>query len=121
MEKQPVRIRVEGASRYQVFLRRLDNQIREFQVELDQLRQRLITATVRKRRNLQAAIGEAQSELELAETRRDSLRTLAEFASGAMASGSGATGLRGQIDARPLCPRSPKPAFHEGGNEFGFA
>lgn len=89
----------EGASRYQALLQRLDGQIREFQVELDQLRQKLVTATGRKRRDLQAEIGETQSELELAETRRDSLRTLAEFTSGAMASGSGPTGLRGQIDA----------------------
>lgn len=87
------------SARYQALLQKLDKQIHESQVELDQQRQKLESARGRKRSDLQATIAETQSEIELASARRDSLRNFADFASGTGANGVGATGLRGQIEA----------------------
>ena len=89
----------DSAARYQALLQKLDKEIQESQVELDQLRQKLESARGRKRSDLQAAIAETQSEVELASARRDSLRNFADFASGTGANGLGATGLRGQVEA----------------------
>jgi small-conductance mechanosensitive channel len=89
-------------SRYQSLLQlsaKLDNQIRESQAELERLRQKLETATGSKRKVLQSTIAETQSELDLANARRDAIRNMAEFVSGASTSGLGAAGLRAQIEA----------------------
>ena len=98
----PGRAQTPETSRYQSLLQlsaKLDNQIRESQSELETLRQKLETATGSKRKVLQSAIAETQSELDLANARRDAIRNMAEFVSGASTSGLGAAGLRAQIEA----------------------
>ncbi|PYX82098.1 MAG: hypothetical protein DMG70_16455 [Acidobacteria bacterium] len=89
-------------ARYQSLLQlsaKLDSQIRESQAELEKLRQKLETASGRNRKALQSAIAETQSELDLANARRDAIRNMAEFVSGASTSGLGTAGLRAQIEA----------------------
>lgn len=74
-----------------------DRQVKQAQAELESLRQRLESATGTKRRAIQSAIDETQSELELAQARRDVMRNMLEFISGA-GTGSGSAGLRSQIE-----------------------
>ena len=90
------------SSQYQSLLQmsdKLDKQVLELQAELQAARQKLETAPAKKRPAVQATIAEVQSELDLANARRDALRAMAEFVSGASANGLGATGLRSQIEA----------------------
>ena len=91
-----------GASQYQSLLQlsgKLDNQVRELDGELQSLRQKLETATGRKRRDLQSNIAEVQSEADLTNARRDAIHSMVEFVSGTSTSGLGATGLLAQIEA----------------------
>ena len=91
-----------GSSRYQALRRmaaKLDQQIRTNQQELQSLRQKLAEATGGQRASLQARIAQTQSGLELAQVRRDSIRTIAEFVSGSSAAGLGAAGIREKIEA----------------------
>jgi small-conductance mechanosensitive channel len=91
-----------GSSRYRALRRmlaNLDQQVRANQLELQSLRQKLTDATGGQRESLQARIGQTQSELELAQVRRDSLGSMAEFVGGSSASGLGATGIREKIEA----------------------
>jgi small-conductance mechanosensitive channel len=89
-----------------------EQQVKQSQQEVEALRQRMETVSGRKRRNLQLALEEVQSELELRQARRDALRNIVEFVSGAGASGSG--GLQAQIEelARtvPIAATTLKPA-----------
>jgi small-conductance mechanosensitive channel len=78
---------------------RLDAQAKELQGEIDSLRQKLDTAIGKKRQLLKNDLEETQSELQLVEVRRDVIRSMLEFVSGASASGLGASGLRAQIEA----------------------
>ena len=78
---------------------KLDAQAKELQGEIDSLRQKLDTATGKKRQLLKNDLEETQSELQLVEVRRDLIRSMLEFVSGASASGLGASGLRAQIEA----------------------
>src|SRR2546426_5710968 len=89
-----------GPSQYQSLLQlsgKLDNQVRELDGELQSLRQKLETATGRKRQDLQSNIAEVQSEADLTNARREAIRSMVEFVSGTSTSGLGATGLRAQI------------------------
>ncbi len=91
-----------GSQRYQSLQRMaavVDKQIKETRAEVESLRQKVAVATGRQRQALQTQLAETQSELELAEVRRDSLRSMVEFVGGTSASGLGATGLRGEIEA----------------------
>jgi len=91
----------EGA-RYQSLLQlaeKLDQQIQQTQAELRSDRQKLETSTAKQRRELQATIGELQSEIDLASVRRDIIRNMADFVGGATSSGLGMSGLRAQIEA----------------------
>ena len=84
------------SSQYQSLLQlsdKLDKDVRELQTELQSARQKLETASGKKREALQATIAEVQSELDLANARRDALRSVAEFVSGASTNGLGASGL----------------------------
>jgi small-conductance mechanosensitive channel len=90
-----------GQSRYRSLLAmadKSDQQIKQAQVEIESLQQKLDTATGKQRESLKSAIAEVESEIELAETRRDSLRTMVEFMGGAGTSGSSATSLRAQVE-----------------------
>jgi small-conductance mechanosensitive channel len=78
---------------------KLDSQIRDTQAELQARRQDIDRASGRKRQQLQSTISELQSELELAQVRRDAIRNILEFVVGAGTSNSGPTNLKAQIEA----------------------
>jgi len=89
------------ASRYQsltALSRKLEVQIQQSQQEISSLQKQLEAATGRKRQDLQSALAEAQSELQLFETRRDMLDNMVEFV-GSTTEGTQTTGLSAQIDA----------------------
>jgi small-conductance mechanosensitive channel len=91
----------DGGSRYRALkqaLSGLEQQVRSNQLELDGLRQKIAGVTGRERESLQARIAETQSELELAQVRRDSLRSMADFVGGTSANGVGATGVREKVE-----------------------
>jgi small-conductance mechanosensitive channel len=90
------------SSQYQALLQlsaKLDKDVQDLQGELTSLKQKLETASGHKRQDLQSAIAETQSELELADARREAVRSMAEFVGGASTNGLGATGLRAQVEA----------------------
>ncbi len=75
-----------------------DHQVEQSQNELRSLRQELETAPKRMRPSLDSQIAEAQSELAFRQARRDALRNMLQFATETSTSGTGATGLRAQIE-----------------------
>jgi small-conductance mechanosensitive channel len=78
---------------------KIDKQIKDTQAERDADLQKLASATGKRRQQLQAEVSELQGELALAQARRDALKGMVEFVSGAGSGGLGATGLRAQIEA----------------------
>ncbi len=89
-------------ARYQSLMQlaaKLDQQVQQSQSELQSDRQKLDAATGKKRRDLEATIAELQSEIDLANARRDIIRNMADFVGSASSSGLGTSSLRGQIDA----------------------
>ena len=75
-----------------------DQQVKQSQADLERLQRELETATGRKRRTLESTIAETQSELQLRQARRDSLKNMISFVSGANV-GSVASGtLQSQIE-----------------------
>ena len=104
-------------SRYHSLLEmaaKADQQVKQSQKELESRRRKLETANSRDRKAIESAIAETQSELELAETRRDILRSMVEFVGGINANEAGAGSLRSQIEALrrgiPAAATSTKPA-----------
>jgi small-conductance mechanosensitive channel len=90
-----------SSSRYQnlaTLAAQADNQVKQIQAELDSQKQQLVDATGKKRKMLESTIAETQSELELIQVRRDTLRSMIQFVSGASASGAGGGGLLSQIE-----------------------
>lgn len=88
-------------SRYQALTQlsqKLDAQIQQSQQEIESLQRQLDSATGHKRQDIQSAVAEARSELQLFETRRDILHTMVEFV-GSTAEGAESTGLSAQIEA----------------------
>jgi small-conductance mechanosensitive channel len=75
-----------------------DQLYKDTQKEVDDLRRQLTTATGVKHRKLQATLDETQSEVELFQARRDTLRNMVQFATGATAGGVGSGTLSGQIE-----------------------
>jgi small-conductance mechanosensitive channel len=105
-------------SQYQRLLdsaNKADQQVKSLQKELDGFQEQLLTATGRKRATLQAVISETQGELELFQTRRDTLRNMLRFATGTAASGLGSGSLLSQVEelARTV------PAASANGNQQG--
>ena len=78
---------------------KLDQQARETQTEIEGLERKLDTATGVARTRLRTRIAETQSELDLLNARKEAIKNMVDFVSGASASGLGATGLRAQIEA----------------------
>ena len=78
---------------------KLNNQIRDTQTELQARRQDLERARGRKRQELQATVNELQSEVELAQVRRQAINNILEFVAGAATGNSGPTNLKAQIEA----------------------
>ena len=90
------------AARYQSLIQlssKLDGQAKELQNEIDGLRQKLERTSGKQRHLVKNDLAETESELQLVEVRRDTIRSMLEFASGASAAGVGAVGLRAQIEA----------------------
>lgn len=74
-----------ATNRYQslvTLLNKADGQVKELQGEIDNTRRQLETATGRKRTSLEAALSEVQSEQQLAQARRDTLKNLLSFTAG---------------------------------------
>jgi small-conductance mechanosensitive channel len=90
-----------------------DQQVKSLQKELDGFHQQLLTATGRKRTTLLAVISETEGELELFQTRRDTLRNMLQFAATTTSSGVGSGNLPSQVEelARTV------PAASAGGKE----
>src|SRR5262249_9129142 len=61
---------------------RLDQKVKDSQQDVDRLKQQLATAPSSKRRGIQAAIDETESEQELFQARRDTLHNMLQFATG---------------------------------------
>lgn len=78
---------------------KLDEQTQDARSELETLRQQLQSTTGKKRQQLQSQIAELQAELDLANARKDSLRSMIEFASETNGSNTRVGGLRAQIQA----------------------
>jgi small-conductance mechanosensitive channel/predicted nucleic acid-binding Zn-ribbon protein len=72
-----------------------DQQVKDTQVEIENARRKLETAPLRKRKEIESQISELQAELELAQTRRETLRNMLQFVTGA--NGNGGT-LRAQLE-----------------------
>ena len=75
-----------------------DQKVKALQQELDGFRQQLVNANGRKRTTLQALISETGGELQLYQTRRDTLRNMLQFATGTSASGVGSGNLVSQVE-----------------------
>ncbi len=90
-----------GQSRYQAILNmaaKSDQLVKQTQLEVDSLREKLDAATGKRRESLRSQVAEVQSELELAETRRDTMRAMVEFMGGANSGGTGSSTLRAQVE-----------------------
>ncbi|HEV2386532.1 MAG TPA: mechanosensitive ion channel family protein [Candidatus Acidoferrales bacterium] len=74
----------------------IDKQIKDTQAEMDADKQKLAAGTG-NRKEMQATVSELQAELDLANARREALQGMLEFVGGA--DGSGASGLKQQVDA----------------------
>lgn len=74
-----------------------DQQVKSTQQEIDAQRQQLSSASGKKRRTFEALLAETQSELDLFQARRDVLRSMLQFATGASGAASGGS-LTAQID-----------------------
>jgi small-conductance mechanosensitive channel len=91
----------QGASQYQRLIdsaNQADQKVKALQQELDGFRQQLLTATGRKRTTVQALISETEGEMELYQTRRDTLRNMLQFATGKATSGLGSGNLQAQVE-----------------------
>jgi small-conductance mechanosensitive channel len=75
-----------------------DQQVKSLQKELDGFHQQLLSATGRKRTTLLAVISETEGELELFQTRRDTLRNMLQFATTTTSSGVGSGNLPSQVE-----------------------
>ncbi|HEX4603751.1 MAG TPA: mechanosensitive ion channel family protein [Candidatus Angelobacter sp.] len=96
-----------------------DQQVKSLQLELDGFHQQLLTATGRKRVTLQAVIAETEGELELFQTRRDTLRNMLQFATGTAASGLGSGSLLSQVEELARTVPSSSGNGNGSGNSSG--
>jgi small-conductance mechanosensitive channel len=90
-------------------LARAEQKVKQSQKDLDALRLQLGAATGNKRRTLQAAIDESDSELELFQARRDALRNMLQFAVGTTTGSANTGNLLSQVEelARTLPAAGP--------------
>ena len=91
----------QATSQYQRLIdsaTKADQQVKGLQQELDGFHQQLLTATGKKRTTLQAVISETEGELELFQTRRDTLRSMLQFATGTASGGIGSGSLISQVE-----------------------
>ncbi|HEY2389588.1 MAG TPA: mechanosensitive ion channel domain-containing protein [Candidatus Angelobacter sp.] len=104
-----------AASQYQRLIdsaNQADAKVKQSQTDLDSLRAQLATATGKKRVTIQASIDENQSEMELFQARRDALRNMLQFATGAASGGTNSGNLSAHIEelahAVPAAASNPK-------------
>jgi small-conductance mechanosensitive channel len=93
--------RSQATSQYQRLIdsaNKADQQVKGLQQELDGFHQQLLTATGKKRTTLLAIISETEGELQLFQTRRDTLRSMLQFATGTASSGLGSGSLLSQVE-----------------------
>lgn len=93
--------RSQAPSQYQRLIdsaAKADQQVKGLQQELDNFHQQLQAATGKKRTTLLATISETEGELELFQTRRDTIRSMLQFATGTASSGLGSGGLLSQVE-----------------------
>jgi small-conductance mechanosensitive channel len=91
----------QATSQYQRLIdsaTKADKQVKGLQQELDNFHQQLQTATGKKRTTLLAVISETEGELQLFQTRRDTLRSMLQFATGTASSGLGSGSLLSQVE-----------------------
>jgi small-conductance mechanosensitive channel len=91
----------QAPSQYQRLIdsaNKADQQVKGLQQELDNFRQQLQIATGKKRTTLLAVISETEGELQLFQTRRDTLRSMLQFATGTASSGLGSGSLLSQVE-----------------------
>lgn len=91
-----------GGSRYQSLVQlasKIDQQIKDAQAELQTDRQKLEFASGKRRRELEATVSELQSEIDLANARRDIIRNMADFVGSSASGNLGTSNLKGQIEA----------------------
>jgi small-conductance mechanosensitive channel len=91
----------QATSQYQRLIdsaTKADQQVKGLQQELDGFHQQLLTATGKKRTTLLAVISETEGELELFQTRRDTVRSMLQFATGTASSGLGSGSLISQVE-----------------------
>ena len=117
-------IQAQANSQYQRLIdsaNKADQQVKGLQAELDGFHQQLQTATGKKRATLLAIISETQGELELFQTRRDTLRSMLQFATGTASSGLGSGGLLSQVEelARTVPIASADSKDQTGSNATG--
>ncbi|HSB74517.1 MAG TPA: mechanosensitive ion channel family protein [Terriglobales bacterium] len=103
-----------GPARYQSLAglaAKADQQVKAKQQELAGLRAQLDRTLGRKRATLVSTVAETQSELELLQARRDSLRSMLEFVSGRNVSGFTAGSLQAEIEdlARTIPAAATEP------------
>ena len=111
------------SSQYQALARMaatLDQNVKDLQGEIESVKQKLATASGRKK-DLEMTLAETQSELQLAQARRDAVRSMTEFVGGASTNGLGATGQRAQIEAlaRTIPSALAKPAAGQENSSAG--
>jgi len=93
--------RAQATSQYQRLIdsaNKADQQVKGLQGELDGFHQQLQTASGKKRTTLLAIISETEGELQLFQTRRDTLRSMLQFATGTASSGLGSGSLLSQVE-----------------------
>src|SRR5882724_3828329 len=93
--------RSQATSQYQRLIdsaTKADQQVKGLQQELEQFHQKHLTATGKKRTTMQAVISETEGELQLFQTRRDTLRSMLQFATGTASSGLGSGSLLSQVE-----------------------
>lgn len=95
---QPNKNVPEGAQGLARMADQADAQVQQLESEIDGLHKKIAAGGPRSARELQSQLAETESELGLFQARRDVLRSMMEFASGASAEGLGASGLRAQIE-----------------------
>jgi small-conductance mechanosensitive channel len=113
--------RAQATSQYQRLIdsaNKADQQVKGLQGELDGFHQQLQTATGKKRTTLLAIISETEGELQLFQTRRDTLRSMLQFATGTASSGLGSGSLLSQVEelARTLPVASAENKEQTGAN-----
>src|SRR5437660_3895034 len=79
-------------------LAKANQRVLDLQHELDGYKKQLDSAPERKRKVLESQISETQGELDLAQARRDTVRTMFEFANNVSTNGIGSGGLHSQIE-----------------------